>query len=156
MKKPERNLLSIRLNVKRTRSIPRKRKYGSYRKGCAVRRARRSSEGVRGSIPLYIAAGERILSKLTPDAYFVKAFSRVGSAHMVNPDFNGITPTMFICANSESVELEVENILRQFGWEYGDMGSAKAARAIEPLAILWCIPGFRQEHWSHVYKLLKK
>jgi hypothetical protein len=35
------------------------------------------------------------------------------------------------------------------------MGTAKAARAIEPLCILWCIPGFRDHSWSHAFKLLR-
>ena len=35
------------------------------------------------------------------------------------------------------------------------MGSAAAARAIEPLCILWCIPGSRENDWMHVFKLLR-
>jgi 8-hydroxy-5-deazaflavin:NADPH oxidoreductase len=46
--------------------------------------------------------------------------------------------------------------LKQFGWETEDMGSVEAARAIEPLAMLWCIPGFRENRWNHAFKLLKK
>src|SRR3989344_1945313 len=36
------------------------------------------------------------------------------------------------------------------------MGKVEAARAIEPLCILWCIPGFLKNDWSHAFKLLKK
>jgi len=43
----------------------------------------------------------------------------------------------------------------QFGWETEDMGSAEAARAIEPLCILWCIPGLTKNQWGHAFKLLK-
>ena len=50
----------------------------------------------------------------------------------------------------------VAAILDQFGWEPADMGAAVAARAIEPLAILWCIPGFRENKWSHAFKVLWK
>jgi len=39
------------------------------------------------------------LQKLVPEAHFVKAFNSVGNALMVNPDFGGIRPTMFICGN---------------------------------------------------------
>jgi hypothetical protein len=31
-----------------------------------------------------------------------------------------------------------------------------AARAIEPLCMLWCIPGFLHNRWSHAFKLLRK
>jgi hypothetical protein len=50
----------------------------------------------------------------------------------------------------------VKRILEQFGWEYEDMGMVESARAIEPLCILWCLPGFRLNQWSHAFKLLKK
>ena len=91
-----------------------------------------------------------------PDAHFVKAFNSVGSAFMVNPDFGGEKPSMFICGNNDPAKEEVKDILTQFGWETEDMGKAEAARAIEPLCILWCIPGFINNNWSHAFKLLKK
>jgi hypothetical protein len=31
---------------------------------------------------------------------------------------------------------------------------AAAARAIEPLCQLWCIPGFLQNRWTHAFKVL--
>lgn len=98
---------------------------------------------------------ERLQAAL-PEANFVKAFSCVGNALMVNPDFGGIKPTMFICGNSGSAKKEASDILHLFGYEVEDMGGAEAARAIEPLCILWCIPGFRRNEWMHAFKLLKK
>ena len=44
----------------------------------------------------------------------------------------------------------------QFGWETADMGKVEAARAIEPLCMLWCILGFTQNEWTHAFKLLHK
>ena len=85
---------------------------------------------------------------------FVKAFNSVGNAFMVNPQFKGGKPTMFICGNDEQAKKVVSGILDQFGWETADMGMAEAARAIEPLCILWCIPGFLRNDWSHAFKLL--
>lgn len=75
---------------------------------------------------------------------------------MVDPDFGGIKPSMFICGNNESAKADVKEFLTKFGWETEDMGMAEAARAIEPLAMLWCIPGMREGKWSHAFKLLKK
>lgn len=91
-----------------------------------------------------------------PAAHFVKSFSCVGSAYMVNPDFKEGKPTMFICGNNEQSKLQVKSILDQFGWETEDMGKVEASRAIEPLCILWCIPGFLNNQWSHAFRLLKK
>ena len=85
---------------------------------------------------------------------FVKAFNSVGSIHMVNPQFKGGKPTMFICGNDDEAKKVVAAIMDQFGWETADMGKAEAARAIEPLCMLWCIPGFLRNEWSHAFKLL--
>lgn len=95
------------------------------------------------------------LQKIAPDAQFVKAFNSVGSGLMVNPDFQGVKPTMFICGNMDSAKAKVGEILSQFGWETQDMGKIEAARAIEPLCMLWCIPGLLSNQWSHAFKLLK-
>jgi len=88
------------------------------------------------------------------DANFVKAFNSVGSPCMVNPKFQGGKPTMFICGNSDDAKRTVSKILDQFGWEAADMGKAESARAIEPLCMLWCIPGFLRNDWIHAFKLL--
>jgi 8-hydroxy-5-deazaflavin:NADPH oxidoreductase len=90
------------------------------------------------------------------EAHFVKAFNSVGFPCMVNPEFSGGRPTMFICGNDEAAKKQVTQINEQFGWETADMGSMEAARAIEPLCMLWCIPGFTRDDWAHAFKLLKK
>jgi hypothetical protein len=51
---------------------------------------------------------------------------------------------------------QVTEILTKFNWDVEDMGKAEGARAIEPLCILWCIPGMLNNQWSHAFKLLKK
>jgi hypothetical protein len=94
------------------------------------------------------------LQEQFPKANFVKAFNSVGNALMVNPKLES-TPTMFICGNNENSKTEVKSILDLFGWEIEDMGKAEAARAIEPLCILWCIPGLLENKWTHAFKLLK-
>jgi 8-hydroxy-5-deazaflavin:NADPH oxidoreductase len=96
------------------------------------------------------------LQRLAPEANFVKAFSCVGNAFMVDPDFGGTKPTMFIAGNSDAAKADVKRILAQFGWEWEDMGGAEAARAIEPLCLLWCIPGFLRNNWAHAFKLLRR
>src|SRR6266542_2375216 len=88
-------------------------------------------------------------------ARFVKAFNSVGADLMVNPQLKGGPPTMFICGNNDVAKQVVQGILDQFGWETADMGTAEAARAIEPLCILWCIPGFLRDEWSHAFRLLR-
>ena len=96
---------------------------------------------------------ERI-QQLIPDAKLVKAFNSVGNALMYKPKLSA-TPTMFICGNDEKAKQTVKGILDSFGWETEDMGKVEAARAIEPLCMLWCIPGFLHNRWSDAFKLLK-
>ncbi len=75
---------------------------------------------------------------------------------MVNPQFQGGKPTMFICGNDcgndEAAKKTVQGILEQFGWQTKDMGKTEAARAIKPLCTLWCIRGFLRNEWAHAFK----
>lgn len=96
-----------------------------------------------------------LLQRQYPRTNFVKAFSSVSSARMVNPRFEGGTPTMFICGNDAAAKEVVTDIIGQFGWETEDLGAVEAARAIEPLCMLYCIPGFTRDQWTHAFKLLK-
>ena len=96
------------------------------------------------------------LQSCVPEAHFVKAFYCVGSVCMVNPNFPAGKPTMFICGNGRSAKKTVAGLLDQFGWETADMGAVEAARAIEPLCMLWCIPGFSRNQWTHAFKLLTR
>ena len=112
---------------------------------------------VDGVIQFFTGPNESLMERLQrafPQARFVKAFSSVGAARMINPKFDGGQPSMFFCGNDAEAKSLVAAVIEQFGWEPADMGSAAAARAIEPLAQLWCIPGFRQNHWTHAFKLL--
>jgi predicted dinucleotide-binding enzyme len=96
------------------------------------------------------------LQKAYPSAHFVKAFNSVGSGQMVNPEFASGRPTMFICGNDKDAKKTVERILEQFGWDTEDMGAIEAARPIEALCMLWCIPGIGKNDWSpHAFKLLR-
>lgn len=95
------------------------------------------------------------LQAAQPGAHFVKAFNSVGNAYMVDPEFQEGRPTMFICGNDAGAKTTVTAILNDFGWDAEDMGGVEGARAIEPLCMLWCIPGFARNQWSHAFKLLK-
>ena len=92
---------------------------------------------VNGVLKFYTNLDDSLMEQLQREfaaVHFVKAFNSVGAACMVNPQFQGGKPKMFICGNE---------------------AAAKAARAIEPLCMLWCIPGFLQNDWMHAFKLLR-
>ena len=114
---------------------------------------------VNGVLQYFTSPNESLMERLqglAPDAHLVKSFSCVGNAFMVNPDFSGVRPTMFICGNDDDAKDEVRRILDRFGFDIEDMGKVEAARAIEPLCMLWCIPGFLNNRWTHAFKLLKR
>ena len=110
-----------------------------------------------GVLKFFTNLDESLMERLQREfagARFVKAFNSVGSASMVDPKFKGGKPTMFICGNDEAAKRAVTAVLDEFGWETADMGAVEAARAIEPLCMLWCIPGFLRQDWTHAFKLL--
>jgi len=112
---------------------------------------------VNGVLKFFTRHDESLMERLQreqPELRLVKAFNSVGAACMVNPEFKGGKPTMFICGNDQAAKRTVAAILDQFGWEVADMGAVEAARAIEPLCMLWCIPGFLRNDWRHAFKLL--
>jgi predicted dinucleotide-binding enzyme len=112
-----------------------------------------------GVLNFFTGLGESLMGTLQnefPDARFVKAFNSVGNAVMYKPNYNGQVPTMFICGNDAEAKKTVTNILSAFGWETEDMGTVTSAGVIESLCILWCIPGFLRNEWTHAFKLLKK
>jgi 8-hydroxy-5-deazaflavin:NADPH oxidoreductase len=113
---------------------------------------------VNGVLKYFTGLDESLMEKLQtayPEIHFVKAFNSVGNSFMVNPQFPGGKPTMFICGNDDAAKTEVTALLDLFGWEIEDLGKAECARAIEPLCMLWCIPGMLRNQWTHAFKLLK-
>jgi len=112
---------------------------------------------VNGVLKYFTTLDNSLLERLQKEfsaVRFVKAFNCVGHAQMVNPQFKGGVPTMFICGNDEEAKKTVTAILDQFGWETADMGKVEAARAIEQLCILWCIPGLLRNQWNQAFKML--
>lgn len=112
---------------------------------------------VNGVLQFFTSLDESLmerLQRLAPEAHLVKAYSCVGSPFMVDPAFEQ-KPSMFICGNNESAKKDVSAILEMTGWDVVDMGNAESARAIEPLCMLWCIRGLRENKWAHAFRLLK-
>lgn len=112
-----------------------------------------------GVLSYFTGPNESLMERLqivAPETHFVKAFNSVGNAVMVHPDFGDTMPTMFIAGNDDEAKNQTRTLLKELGWEVEDLGKAAGARAIEPLCMLWCIPGFLHNDWFHAFKLLKK
>ena len=100
------------------------------------------------------SGGEQI-QRWLPDARLVKAFNTVGNTHMVNPQFPGGPPDMFICGNDPEAKKIVGEICSDFGWPVIDIGAIEGARLLEPLCILWVLYGLQTGSWNHAFKLLR-
>ena len=112
---------------------------------------------VNGVIRFFTGPNESLMERLqaqVPGARFVKAYNSVGNSLMVNPKLSA-RPTMFICGNDDAAKKTVAGILEQFGWDAEDVGKVESARAIEPLCILWCAPGFLRNDWAHAFKMVR-
>lgn len=113
---------------------------------------------VNGVLKFFTDLGDSLMERLQrefPAARLVKGFNSVGNARMVDPAFKSGKPTMFICGNDDGAKRTVSILIGELGWDVADMGMAESARAIEPLCMLWCIPGFLRNEWTHAFALLK-
>ncbi|MEK8029829.1 NAD(P)-binding domain-containing protein [Ideonella sp. DXS29W] len=110
-----------------------------------------------GVLRFFTSLDEGLMERLQrayPGLRFVKAFNSVGAALMIDPQLPGGRPTMFICGDEAAAKSTVTGLLAEVGWDAADMGGAVASRAIEPLCMLWCIPGFLRNDWVHAFKLV--
>ena len=67
-----------------------------------------------GVLKFFTNLDESLLERLQrefADVRFVKAFNSVGNACMVNPQFKGGKPTMFMCGNDDAAKATVGGIL---------------------------------------------
>jgi predicted dinucleotide-binding enzyme len=101
------------------------------------------------------SGGEQV-QRWLPGAKVVKAFNIVGNAHMINPQFPGGPPDMFICGNDPGAKKTVADVLKKFGWPSIDIGNIEGSRLLEPMCILWVLYGAQSNSWNHAFKLLRK
>ena len=99
--------------------------------------------------------GEQIQNAL-PAANVVKAFNTIGASIMIDPQFGDDTATMFIAGNSEPAKAEAARLAGEFGWNVEDLGGIEQSFFLEAFASLWINYGFKNNHWTHAFKFLKK
>ena len=101
--------------------------------------------------------GERIQNAL-PEAKVVKAFNTINRTTMVDPRFGADeTATLFIAGNDEKAKAETIKLAQEFGWQdVEELGGIEQAFFLEALASLWVNYAFKNNSWTHAFKLLKK
>lgn len=103
------------------------------------------------------SGGERT-QRWLPRARVVKAFNIVGHPHMIEPDFNGAKPDMFICGDDAAAKQVADSLIRELGWPPAiDLGDIGKSRYLEPLAMVWITHLFNAGfNVNHAFKLLRK
>jgi predicted dinucleotide-binding enzyme len=101
------------------------------------------------------SAGEKIQHML-PDAKVVKAFNTISAFIMIDAAREEGTPDLFIAGHKEGKKFVTE-IALEWGWHSViDLGDIAQAYLLEAQAMLWITYGFRNNSWSHAFKLLIK
>ena len=101
------------------------------------------------------SGGQRV-QRLLPKARVVKVFNTVGTAHMVNPEFPGGPPDMFICGNDDEAKQIVTDLCKRFGWPTIDIGGMEDAQLLEAMYRVWVLYGLRTGGWNHAFKMLRR
>jgi len=113
-----------------------------------------------GKPQLYVgfndSLGEQV-QRLIPKARVVKAFNTVGNAHMIDPQFPGGPPDMFIAGNDDEAKKLVAQVCKHWGWGgVIDLGGIESSRHLEPMCMVWVLHGLRTNSWNHAFKMLQK
>ncbi len=102
-------------------------------------------------------SGGREIEAWLPDSKVVKAFNTINAYMMIGPHREEGDPDLFICGNEKEAKSLVRNIAEQWGWKsIIDMGDISEAYWLEAFAMLWIHYGFKNNTWTHAFKLLKK
>lgn len=114
-----------------------------------------SSGGPQLAIGFNDSLGERI-QRAVPKAHVVKAFNTVGNASMIDPQYPGGPPTMFIAGNDADAKKLITQLCQHWGWEVSDLGGIECSRHLEPLCMVWVLHGIKSGKWDHAFKVLNK
>jgi 8-hydroxy-5-deazaflavin:NADPH oxidoreductase len=88
------------------------------------------------SIGFTSSGGERVAA-LAEGASVFKTLNQTGFATMAEPVFDGHRSVMFVAGDDGEHKTTVIELIAELGFETVDAGPLKAARLLEPLAMLW-------------------
>jgi predicted dinucleotide-binding enzyme len=114
-----------------------------------------------GMPPKLVSTQENPLGKQIqehiPDAKVVKVFNIVNCQIMVNPMLLDGTPDMFMAGNDENAKQWVNDLVLTWGWNSCyDMGGIEKSYWLEAFAMIWIEFGFKNNIWTHAFKLLHR
>lgn len=97
------------------------------------------------------SGAEQIASR-APGARVVKAFNTYGYENFADaayPNASGLRPLMFLAGDDPDAKRVVGGLAAEIGFEAFDAGGLRAARELEPLAMLWIRTAMAGERSAH-------
>jgi NADPH-dependent F420 reductase len=76
------------------------------------------------------------IARWAPDSRVVKAFNCLSAATMSDPSYGGQPASMVYCGDDADAKRDVDGLAAELGFEPLDAGPLRAARYLEPLAML--------------------
>jgi NADPH-dependent F420 reductase len=82
-------------------------------------------------------SGAEVIAREAPGARVVKIFNTTGAANMANPVYGQTKTTMSYAGDDAAAKKVAAQLASELGFEPVDAGPLKAARFLEPFAMLW-------------------
>jgi predicted dinucleotide-binding enzyme len=82
-------------------------------------------------------SGAEHIAALAPSAHVFKTFNQTGFENMADAPAYATRPVMFVAGDDASSKAQVLALVESTGFEAVDAGPLRAARLLEPLAMLW-------------------
>lgn len=85
----------------------------------------------------YTVSGAERIAQWAPKASVFKAFNQTGAENLTDPSGYPATPVMFVCGDDNQRKPNVLALVTDAGFASVDAGPLRAARLLEPYAMLW-------------------
>jgi len=85
----------------------------------------------------FTSSGAEQIAAQAPRAHLFKTFNQTGFENMANAGRFGLRPVMFVAGDNEAHKPTVLELVADVGFEASDAGGLRAARLLEPFAMLW-------------------
>jgi len=104
----------------------------------------------------HTTSGGEIVQSWLPDSKVVKCFNIVSYPQMIDPNFPGGPPDMWIAGNDADAKKKVHELLKTIGWSVIDSGDITSSRYLEPMCVLYVRHCMANGTFNCAYKLLRK